>query len=413
MAATGLTTTTALAGELGAELQSNRFVIEYKNGSGDVVRDAIAAAGATITVELPAYNSIGVEINSLEDVSLLRKNSDIASVQIDPVRQNIPVGELIELDHTNDPLVNHPSMYGLGMVQANLIHEAAYGGNVKVCVMDTGYDLGHEDLPAANVDGTNDPGTGAWNDFNVHFHGTHVAGTIGARGNNGVGVTGVISNAESAVPMFISKVFTNSGGFAFSTGLVGGLEACIDAGANVVNMSLGGSIESRLERRAFERARKAGVLLIAAAGNSAASLHSYPASYDSVMSVAAVDSNKDHASFSQTTTQVEIAAPGVGIGSTIPRNLTGTNGGYATSSGTSMATPHVAGVAALVWSHNPHCSNFDIRSAIKASAEDLGDAGKDYLYGSGLVQAKAMFDYIAANGCSGKICRGNECDPAK
>ena len=413
LAATGLATTTVVAGNLGKELQNNRFVIEYKKGSGDAVREAITAAGASIKMELPSYNSIAIEVNSLEGMSALRKNSNIASVEIDPVRQTIPVGNIVQLqNHTNDPLMSDPSLYGIGMVQADQIHEAAFGSGVKVCVIDTGYDLGHEDLPA-NVDGTNDPGAGAWNDFNVHYHGTHVAGTIAARGNNGVGVTGVISNSETTVPMFISKVFSNSGGFAFSTGLVGGLEACIDAGANVVNMSLGGSFSSKLEQRAFERARKAGVLLIAAAGNDGISTHSYPASYDSVMSVAAVDSGKNHAAFSQTTSQVEVAAPGVGVGSTVPRNVFGGTGGYAVLSGTSMASPHVAGVAALVWSHYPHCSNYDIRNALKASAEDLGDAGKDYQYGAGLVQAKAMFDYLATNGCSGNICKGNECDPAK
>ena len=412
LAAAGLATTSAVAGNLGQELQNNRFVIEYKNGSADAVKEAIDASGATIKMELPTYNSIAIEINSLEGIENLRKNSDIASIEVDAVRKGTPVGDMVQIQHTNDPLVGHPSLYGLGLVQADQLHEAAFGSGVKVCVMDTGYDLGHEDLPA-NADGTNDPGAGAWNDYDIHYHGTHVAGTIAARGNNGIGVTGVISNSESTIPLYISKVFSNSGGLSFSTGIVGGLEACIEAGANVVNMSLGGPVASKLEERAFERARKAGVLLIAAAGNDGNSTHNYPASYDSVMSVAAVDSGKNLASFSQTTSQVEVAAPGVGVGSTAPRNLFNGASGYIILSGTSMASPHVAGVAALVWSHYPHCSNYDIRNALKASAEDLGDAGKDYRYGAGLVQAKAMYDYLDANGCSGNICKGKECDPAK
>ncbi len=413
LAATGLGTSATVAGDLGKELQNTRFIIEYKNGAKDAVLEAIANAGATVKMDLSNYDALAIEINSLENVSSLRKNNNIASIEADAVRMSTPVGEPVEMqNHTNDPLMSLAPMYGISMVQADQIHEAAQGSGVKVCVMDTGYALGHEDLPEANVDGTNDPGAGAWDDYNVHYHGTHVAGTIGARGNNGIGITGVISNAEDAVPMFISKVFSNSGGFAFSSGLVGGLDACVEAGANVVNMSLGGSFASKLEKRAFERARKAGVLLVAAAGNDGVSTHSYPASYDSVMSIGAVDSNKDIAGFSQTTSQVELSAPGVGVGSTAPANLFGYDS-YIVLSGTSMASPHVAGVAALVWSHFPQCSNFDIRNALKASAEDTGDAGYDYAHGAGLVQAQAAYDYLMDNGCSGNICKGNECDPAK
>lgn len=407
MAATGLATTSAVAGDLGKELASNRFVVEYKNGARDAVLEAIAASGSIVKLDLPSYDSVAIEVTSLEALESLRQNSGVASFEVDAVRMLSP-SELEVQNHTNDSLGDHPGLYGLEMVQADQLH-LANANVVKVCVMDSGYALGHEDL-STNADGTNDPQTGAWDDYNVYFHGTHVAGTIAAKGNNGVGVTGVISNAQDAVPLHIVKLFDNNARATFSSGIVGALDACLEAGANVVNMSLGGPFATKVEQRAFEQARKDGVLLIAAAGNAGRSLHSYPASYDSVMSVAALDSDKNHATFSQTTSQVEIAAPGVDVLSTIPAHITGFDN-YATTSGTSMAAPHVSGVAALVWSYYPQCSNFDIRSALKASAEDVGAAGNDYQFGAGLVQAQAAYDYLDANGCSGKICKGKDCKP--
>ena len=158
-------------------------------------------------------------------------------------------------------------------------------------------------------------------------------------------------------------------------------------------MSLGGGASSAAEQAAFDNAAAAGLLSIAAAGNDGNSSLSYPASYDAVMSVGALDSSKNIASFSQYNSQVEIAAPGVAVNSTLPGNS------YASWNGTSMATPHVSGVAALVWSNHTNCTADQIRNVLNVSAEDLGAAGRDNYYGHGLVQAKAASDLIAAQGC--------------
>jgi PKD repeat protein len=158
-------------------------------------------------------------------------------------------------------------------------------------------------------------------------------------------------------------------------------------------MSLGGSGQSAAERQAFANSYAQGMLHIAAAGNGGNSSMSYPASYDAVVSVAAVDSRENKASFSQYNSQVEIAAPGVGV------NSTWNNNGYKSISGTSMATPHVSGVAALVWSHFPNCTNQQVRDALNATAKDKGTAGRDTSYGYGIVQAKAAYDYLAGGQC--------------
>jgi len=136
----------------------------------------------------------------------------------------------------------------------------------------------------------------------------------------------------------------------------------------------------------------------AAAGNSGNSAPSYPASYPTVMSVGAVNSNRNIASFSQYNDQVEISAPGVGVESTVTTGG-GSGFGYASFSGTSMATPHVAGVAALVWSHFPDCSNNQIRNVLLKTALDRGDNGCDENYGYGIVRAKAAYDLLSSEGC--------------
>ena len=192
--------------------------------------------------------------------------------------------------------------------------EDSNAGNRTVCIIDSGYDLAHNDLSGNLVSGTNDSGTGSWSvPGNNNAHGTHVAGTIAAIANT-EGIKGIMPNQN--VNLHIVKVF-NEAGWGYSSSLVKAVQTCADNGANVVNMSLGGSQSSVTEKNALKAVYDNGVLLIAAAGNDGNTAHSYPASYDSVMSVAAVDDKSDHAAFSQATNQVEISGPGVAILSTV------------------------------------------------------------------------------------------------
>ncbi|TMP42541.1 alkaline serine protease [Pseudoalteromonas citrea] len=325
---------------------------------------------------LPSVNGFVAEVTP-EQMTLLAESDDVAHVEIDPKRY----------------LMAESTPYGIGMVQANQLADNM-SGNRKVCIMDTGYTLNHPDLPSTGITGNDGYGsnnTGNWyNDGNGH--GTHVAGTIAAVGGNGQGVVGV--NPSGQLGLHIVKVFNDQGRWAYGSDLIKAIEQCEAAGANVTSMSLGGSGSSTAERNAFQASYNRGVLHIAAAGNGGNSSLSYPASYDDVVSVAAVDSGERKASFSQYNSQVEIAGPGVGV------NSTWNNNGYKSISGTSMATPHVSGVAALVWSHYPQCSNKQIRNILNITAKDKGAAGKDTSYGYGIVQAKAAYDYIAQNGCA-------------
>jgi subtilisin family serine protease len=150
---------------------------------------------------------------------------------------------------------------------------------------------------------------------------------------------------------------------------------------DIINMSLGGKKENIFLEWACNLAYLDGLLLVAAAGNGGSVI--YPAAYSSVIAVSATDSNDELAWFSSTGTQVELAAPGVNINSTLPGNEYSGE----TWSGTSMASPHVAGTAALVWKANPAWSNDEVRTRLQETAEDLGAVGWDSKYGYGLVDA--------------------------
>ena len=296
--------------------------------------------------------------------------------------------------------------YGITMVQANdnfFKTTPRVSTAIKVCVVDTGYDKDHEDLPGGKKPGG---GTNAgqvsgfspsqyspqvWS-TDGDGHGTHCSGTIGAVGSNSIGVTSC-NPKPNDFSFYIGKGLNDSGSGS-NAGVTAAVNACVAAGAKVISMSLGGGGYSATEENLYKQIYNQGVLIVAAAGNDGNTALSYPASYPSVMSVAAVDSSMNKASYSQYNAQVEIAAPGSSVKSTIPGNS------YATWSGTSMATPHVAGVAALVWSYFPTCSNNQIRNVLIKTAKDRGTAGCDVNFGWGIVQAKAAYDLLASQGCA-------------
>merc|ERR1711971_956681 len=296
--------------------------------------------------------------------------------------------------------------YGIGMVLEDVswwkgkFDSNPPAGLSKVCVVDTGYGNGHEDLPTLdqNADGHNPQSSGEWY-IDGHSHGTHCGGSIGAVGNNAKGVVGVIPGSlNDKFSFFIGKGLTDNGSGSTSS-VMAAVQACVDNGSNVISMSLGGGSPSdTVNQQYYGHYKGDDVLIIAAAGNSGNSALSYPASYKSVMSVAAVDSSENKAGFSQYNEQVEISGPGVNVKSTITDNP-GSTFGYKSYSGTSMATPHVAGVAGLLRMYFPDCKAFQIRNAMIVTAKDKGDSGCDVNYGHGIVQAKAAFEYLEANPC--------------
>lgn len=262
---------------------------------------------------------------------------------------------------------------------------------VKVCIIDTGYDIDHEDLPKDQVTQT-DVGYGSAF-FDNDGHGTHCAGVIGAIGGNQKGVVGVIPD-ENMFSFHIVKALNDEGiGTAFI--MLRAIQGCIDNGSKIISMSIGGGLNSEIFQDEFERAYNEGVLLVSASGNKGEAVHDYPASYSSVISIGAVDRHGNRAEFSNYNDQVELMAPGVSIKSTH------VSGGYRSLSGTSMATPYVAGALALVWGYFPNCSNQQIRNVFARTALRISQdpTGCDEKNGYGIIQVKAAFDALNQFGC--------------
>jgi serine protease len=334
----------------------------------------LRTAGAQQIRAIDSHNMVVAKMTKAVAHQLLQ-NDNVADISIDARRE----------------LMAETTPYGINMVQAPQLSQDNLAAR-KVCVIDTGYNLNHPDLPDSGdgVSGqANNNQVGNWyNDGNGH--GTHVAGTIAALSNT-QGVVGVYPGVD----MHIVKIFNDNGQWTFASDLITAISQCANAGSNVVNMSLGGGSPSNAEQTAMQNFADDGILLVAAAGNAGNSTKSYPASYPAVMSVAAVDSSENRASYSQYNNSVEIAGPGSAVQSTWPVNT------YNSISGTSMATPHVVGAAALVWSFFPQCTNEQIRDALNATAKDKGSAGRDNFYGHGIVKVRDAYDYIADRGCDG------------
>ena len=394
-----------------------RYIVKFKDGlNGDATpyllmsqtqidsradtnADQIFDLGGEVHVQLENSNSLAAEISE-EKLNELKDAGVVEYYEVDPIRTLVSA---MPSKEKNIAPFAESSPYGIGMVQADQVSDSKTA-NRKICITDTGYSGSHEDLRPHtddNISGSDNDGrgndTGDWFK-DEHGHGTHVAGTIAAIGGNGRGVVGV--NPSNLIGLHIVKVFDSSAEWGYGSDLIAAIDQCIEAGSDVISMSLGGDESSQAEEDAFKRALDAGVLTIAASGNSGFFGNNdpllYPASYESVVSIGAVNSSKRVAFFSQKNVQVELSAPGVGVRSTFKNNR------YSNLDGTSMAAPHVAGVAGLVWSHFTECSATQIRSALNNTAMDRGAAGRDNSYGYGVVQAKSAVDYLEQFGCEGK-----------
>ncbi len=254
---------------------------------------------------------------------------------------------------------------------------------VVVAVLDTGVDLSHPDLqPNLLVD----QGYDFINETPVpqddESHGTAVAGIIGAVGNNREGVAGIAWRVK-----ILPIKALNARGRGPDSAMVKAIVYAVDAGARILNISSTGSRYSAALEEAVAYARDRGVLIVAAAGNTGNQDNepTYPAAFEGVLAVGAVDERDQMAPFSQHGPFIQLVAPGVDVPSTTWRGAG--RGAYASQSGTSIAAPHVSGVAALLWAMRPDLSATQIAETLRATAEDLGPPGADDAFGAGLVSA--------------------------
>ena len=362
------------------------------------------ASGVTTAERLALFDSAGVTgtVGSVTGVGakVVRVSADPAvvaerlnrSALVDYAEPNFI---LTSTATPNDPLF--PELYGMnntgqtgGRADADIDAPEGWDaaglgsfpttGGVKIGIVDTGIDQTHPELSGKTVNCTDSIGgtvvEGACVDDSLH--GTHVAGTIAAKANNATGVAGVDSGASLA----ICKALRGGAGVGLTSDVANCITWTHSKGAKVISMSLGGGASTTLQNAvaaAWENGSATGSVLVAAAGNDGNSTVSYPAGYAQVVSVAATDHNDAKASFSNTNADVEVAAPGVDILSTIP------GGQYATLSGTSMATPHASGVTGVLWQLFPADTAAGIRSRLDAAVDDIGPAGRDQSFGFGRV----------------------------
>ena len=289
--------------------------------------------------------------------------------------------------------------------------------NVVVAIVDTGIDYLHEDLkdniwtnnneipdngidddgngfvddvhgwdfvsvdPGTVADGE-DPGPPDNNPMDFQGHGTHVAGIVGAKGNNGIGVTGVAWDV-SLMAVRAGYADGSGSGQLQTDDIAAALYYACDNGADIINMSFGSAIPSMVVKEALSYCSDKGVLLIAGAGNNSSNSLFFPAAYNNVLAVAATEIGNYKASYSNYGIWVDLAAPGTNIYSTTPGNT------YGLMSGTSMATPIVSGMAALIKSQFPDSTAEDITLRLLATATPLSSIDSKYFedLGTGIVKA--------------------------
>jgi serine protease len=272
------------------------------------------------------------------------------------------------------------------------------GRGAVVAVIDTGLSTAGRDTPmniAAGWDWVGDDSDPS----DENGHGTHVAGTIAQATNNAYGVAGIAYNA-TIMPLRV----LNRSGSGYTSDVILALEWAADNGADVVNMSLGSSSPSDSEEVACDAARDAGLLLFAAAGNDGGTGIDYPAAYESVIAVGATNAADELAYYSDTGPELDLVAPGgdttanlngdAYVDGVLQETFSRRTWGLYFYQGTSMATPHAAGVAALLVAAD--ATGTEALACMKESARDLGDAGRDDTYGYGLVDATAALERCGA-----------------
>ncbi|MBT2756694.1 S8 family serine peptidase [Mesobacillus foraminis] len=350
------------------EYNSSQLIVKFKADADSAKRQRILES-----IKLKELSSIDKGDTSLISVpkgtdlegvaKALLKNKEI--VYVEPNYR-------VETQYTpSDP--GYSKQWYLKKIQAPKAWDQSKGSSsITVAVIDAGVQTSHPDLKGRIVSPYNAVTGGST--FTPDDHGTHVAGTIAASINKS-GVAGVAPNVK------IMPINVFSGEYGSTYAVIDGIYYAADHNANVINMSLGGYSYSYSLEYAIAYARSKGVLVVAAAGNDDTSQYTYPAALPNVIGVSATDSRDRITDFSNYGNYIDFAAPGEDIYSTV------TGSKYQYMDGTSMASPVVSGVAALILSKNPLLSPSEVESIMKSSAADLGNSGWDYYYGYGRVDA--------------------------
>lgn len=402
----------------GPSAASNVVLVKFVPNTTAAERDVvIEKMGGVLVRWLPPIRTAQVRLpqnrsrSGLAAVSVLaEKTAKIESVELDGQVTGLPITEdqpdLVQSQRTvppspvqiNDPDFNDGQrVYAPYIMQVPLAWNYTMGDpNVIVAIVDSGVDASHPDLQGHVLPGydfvNND--TDAYDD---HGHGTHVAGIVAAAANNGIGSVGICPNCRILPVKVLNE--NNVGNWS---GVAAGILYAVDEGARIINLSLGGSANTQVVQDAVEYAVQKDVLIVAAAGNGRTDTPFYPAASPEVMAVSATRNDDTRWSLSNYGDYIDVAAPGYAIYSTY-NDLDNYYGGYIFMSGTSMAAPHVSGLAGLLLSQDLGRTQEDLKRLITTTAPDLGDPGKDIYFGYGRIDAWAALQAEAPSLASAQM----------
>lgn len=365
-----------------------RLVIKRRSGLG------IQGLKVSGVRSLRAVNGLGVQVAAVRlsnlDAALSALRSDPTVAYAEPAYKvkafDLPATGFKGLGfNLNDPM--YAQQYAPQIVHAPEAWSVTRGAGVTVAVVDTGVDVTHPEFQGRIVPGYNATNH-TDNAKDDNGHGTHVAGIVAAAANNGAGIVGIAPEAK-VMPVKVLE----ADGSGSDAGVADGIVWAVDHGAQVINMSLGGPGESKVLADAVAYALSKGVAVLAAMGNDGSNEKSYPAAYPGVLAVGATDNKDQAADFSQWGEWISVSAPGVQILSTFPTyqcnlNEYGFPKVYAVLDGTSMATPAVAGLAALVKARYATLSPSQLKARLEAATDKVpGMSGFDPHFGFGRVNA--------------------------
>src|SRR3990167_327863 len=387
MAVVGVIGPTSLQVQAASNNKVDVFV-SFDKTPGVVEHAMVERAGGTVRFSYTIVPAVAASVPEAAIKGLL-SNPNVTAVELD--------GTVYAVDAELE------NAWGVKRISSGTVHDGGNKGTgVKIGIIDSGVDRGHQDLDGVYAGGYDFVQNDADPD-DVYGHGTHVAGTACAE-DNGLGVVGVAPGCA----LYSLRVLNDSGSGSWGA-TIAAMDWAVLHGLQVVNLSLGSSQDpGSTVKAAFDNAEAKGLVIVAAGGNSGTPSGKgnnviYPAKYASVIAVAATDKNDTRPSWSSTGEEIELAAPGVSV-------LSSWNDGYSPhnpqpsildgdwykeGSGTSMASPHVAGAAALVIAAGVTDGNFDgrindeVRAILNSTADDIGAVGKDTHYGYGLVNVAA------------------------
>ena len=353
-----------------SDFSSQQILVKFKPGTSlPEVAEIHRQLGGQVKETIPG---IGVQVVTVPKGRAMAKakayssNARVAYAEPDFVAQ--------ALGSPDDP--EFVNQWGMVKIQSPQAWDVTTGSSsINIAILDTGVDLDHPDLVSKIINSVDFSNSGTVDD--VYGHGTHVAGIAAAMTNNGIGVTGLSYRCA----IMNVKVLDNNGMGAYSW-IISGIIWAADNGARIINLSLGAAYASSGLEDAVSYAWSKGAVIVAAAGNNGDTTPMYPAYYTNCIAVAATDANDATASWSNYGDWVDVAAPGVSIYSTLKDNS------YGYLSGTSMASPHVAGLAALLFtmvgdSNGDGFLNDEVRARVETTCDDIGVSG----IGSGRINA--------------------------